>query len=160
MTHEERGQIEELYINMYDLLVSYALSTLENEALAEEAVQETFRTACIKPAALLSSPNPKGWLVNTLKNTIANQKRSRDTAARVLAGYMSSMDPELIISQDKVRLEILYENVAGSDEFQLLKEMAIEGRSHLEMAEKRGISVNACKKRVQRAKEFLKKKIF
>ena len=73
---------------------------------------------------------------------------------------MSSMDPELVISQDKVRLEILYENVAGSDEFQLLKEMAVDGRSHLEMAEKRGISVSACKKRVQRAKEYLRKKLF
>jgi len=37
--------------------------------------------------------------------------------------------------------------------------MAVNGRSHKEMAESRGISVNACKKRVQRAKEVLRKKI-
>lgn len=160
MTHEEREHIEELYIDMYDLLMSYAISSLEKESLAEEAVQEAFRIACMKPDALISSPNPRGWIINTLKFTIANQKRNRDAATRVLAAYMSSMEPELVISQDKVRLEILYENVAGSDEFQLLKEMAVDGRSHLEMAEKRGISVSACKKRVQRAKEYLKKKLF
>ena len=45
------------------------------------------------------------------------------------------------------------------EEFQLLKEMAVDGKSHLEMAQARGISVNACKKRVQRAKEVLQKKI-
>jgi len=34
-----------------------------------------------------------------------------------------------------------------------------DGRSHLEMANARGITVSACKKRVQRAKEKLKNKI-
>ena len=40
-----------------------------------------------------------------------------------------------------------------------IKEMAIDGRSHLEMATARGITVAACKKRVQRAKETLQKKL-
>ena len=43
------------------------------------------------------------------------------------------------------------------EKFQLLKEMSIEGKSHLEMAQKHDISVAACKKRVQQAKEFLKR---
>lgn len=159
MTKEERDLIENLYLEMYDLLLSYALSNMDNESLAEEAVQETFRTTCQKPEALFSSPNPRGWLLNTLKFTMSNMKRSRASAARTLAAYMSSLSPELLISENKVRLEVLYENVADSEEFQLLKEMAVDGRSHLEMAGKRGITVSACKKRVQRAKEFLKKKI-
>ena len=54
----------------------------------------------------------------------------------------------------------MYGKVAQLEEFQLLKEMAVDGLSHLEMAQKRGISVDACKKRVQRAKKFLQKKIF
>ena len=56
-------------------------------------------------------------------------------------------------------LDITYGPLAQTEEFQLLKEMAVDRKSHLEMAQKRGISVAACKKRVQRAKEFLKKKI-
>lgn len=159
MTKEERDLIEDLYLEMYDLLLSYALSNMDNESLAEEAVQETFRTTCQKPEALFSSPNPRGWLLNTLKFTMANMKRSRDHAARVLAAYMSSLSPELLVSEDRMRLEVLYEDVADSDEFRLLKEMAVDGCSHLEMAGRRGITVSACKKRVQRAKEFLKKKI-
>lgn len=159
MNKEERDAIEALYLQMYDLLISYALSSLQSESLAEEAVQEAFRIACMKSDALLTSPNPKGWMINTLKYTIANQKRTRTAATRVLAAYMSAQSQELLVSEDSIKLEVMYQNVADSEEFQLLKEMAIEGRSHLEMAEKRGISVAACKKRVQRAKDFLKKKI-
>ena len=66
---------------------------------------------------------------------------------------------ELSFTEDKVNLNILYENIADTEEFKLLSEMAIEGKSHEEMAKARGITVSACKKRVQRAKEKLQKKI-
>lgn len=159
MTAEERETIEQLYVEMYDLLLSYSLSALQNESLAEEAIQETFRIACMKPEAIFTSPNPRGWLLNTLKYTISNLKRSRAAATRLMAVYMTSQDPDLLVSEDGIPLEVMYEDVADSDEFQLIREMAVEGRSHLEMAQKRGISVTACKKRVQRAKEYLRKKL-
>ena len=157
MNAEQSKLIEQLYLDMYDLLMAYARSSLEREALAEEAVQETFRIACLKPEALCGSANPKGWLVNALKNTIQNIKRSRDNANRLLAEYLATQSKELSISEDRISLEILYENVADLEEFKLIKEMAVEGKSHLEMAQERGITLNACKKRVQRAKEVLKK---
>lgn len=159
MTKEEREKIEKLYLEMYDLLLSYSLSSLQNEGLAEEAVQETFRIVCMKPEALFGSPNPKGWLLNTLKYTISNITRSRTAATRLMAVYMTSQDPDLLVSEDGMPLEVMYEDIASTDEFQLIREMAIEGRSHLEMAKTRGITVAACKKRVQRAKEYLRKKL-
>ena len=56
-------------------------------------------------------------------------------------------------------MNILYQDIADTEEFKLLFEMAVEGKSHKEMAEARGITVDACKKRVQRAREKLLKKI-
>ena len=56
-------------------------------------------------------------------------------------------------------MRLMYENVSHTEEFKLIKEMAIDGRSHLEMANARGITISACKKRVQRAKEMLQKKM-
>lgn len=159
MNTEENKAIEQLYLEMYAMLMAYARSALGEEALAEEAVQETFQIACQKPAQLLDSPNPRGWLVNTLKFTIRNMTRSRDSARLILSRYLAARSESIAFSEDKVSLEILYENVADLEEFKLLKELAIDGRSHLEMAKDRGISVNACKKRVQRAKEILKKKL-
>lgn len=158
MTSDQRKRIEEFYLEMYDRLFIYARSALDNESLAEEAIQETFRIVCMKPEDLLSSPNPKGWIVNTLKYTIQNMKRSRDKANVLLTQYLAA-NSSVAFSEDRISLEVTYENVARSEEFNLIKEMAVDGRSHLEMAQSRGISVDACKKRVQRAKEFLRRKI-
>lgn len=159
MDAKQSNRIEQLYLELYDMLMVYARSNLENEALAEEAVQETFRIACQKPESLCHSPNPQGWLVITLRNTVRNMRHNRATAKRVVEYYLIAQSKEFAVSEDRISLNILYENVADSEEFKLLSEMAIQGRSHEEMAESRGITVSACKKRVQRAKETLQRKI-
>lgn len=159
MNAEQKKMIGELYQDMYDKLIVYARVNLDSEPLAEEAVQETFRIACQKPESLCSSANPQGWLVNTLKNTIRNMKRNRANAKRIVETYIMTELREFSITEDKIHLDVLYENIADMEEFKLLAEMAIGGRSHEEMARSRGITVNACKKRVQRAKEILQRKI-
>lgn len=159
MDPEQRKQIGKLYQEMFDKLMVYARVNLDSESLAEEAVQETFRIACQKPECLCNSLNPQGWLVITLKNTIRNMKSSRATAKRIVETYMMTQLKEISITEDRVNLNVLYENVADMEEFKLLSELAIEGRSHEEMARSRGITINACKKRVQRAKETLQRKI-
>ena len=159
MTTEQRNLIAQLYEEMFDMLLSYARASLEETPLAEEAVQETFQIACQKPEQLLESQNPKGWLVNTLKYTIRNTKRNRDGGRQLLAKYLATQTSDIAISEDRVSLKVIYGDLAETEEFKLLKEMAVDGKSHLEMAQARGISVNACKKRVQRAKEKLQEKI-
>lgn len=159
MNMEQKICIEALYLEMYDKLMVYARVSLDSESLAEEAVQETFRVACQKPDSICSSENPRGWLVNTLKNTIRNMKSSRAIAKRIVETYMVTQLKEFSVSEDRINLNVLYENVADTEEFKLLSEMAIEGRSHEEMARSRGITVTACRKRVQRAKETLQRKI-
>lgn len=154
-----RERIEQLYIEMYDKLIAYARSSLDVESLAEEAVQETFRIACQKPDALFDCPNPQGWLVITLKNTIRNIKSNRATAKRIVELYLLDQAKEFAIHEDAISLRIQYDDIAHTEEFKLLYEMTIEGQSHAEMAQARGISISACKKRVQRAKELLKKKL-
>ena len=152
-------EIDRLYLQMYPMLFEYARSSLANDALAEEAVQDAFIIACQKPEDLCNSPNPEGWLVKTLKNVISNTIRSQNIARRILLDYFASNAKDISISDDHVGLEILYDDVADSEEFKLLKEMALDGKSYLEMAEARGISVVTCRKRMQRAKEVLRKKI-
>lgn len=159
MNAEQKRRIGELYLEMYEKLMVYARVNLDSESLAEEAVQETFRIACQKPGSICSSFNPQGWLVNTLKNTIRNMKSSRATARRIVETYLMAQLRELSAAEDRISVNVLYENVADLEEFKLLSEMAIEGRSHEEMAKARGITISACKKRVQRAKETLQRKI-
>jgi len=56
-------------------MLSYATSALQNFHLAEEAVQNTFKLACIKIDSLMSSDKPSGWLMNALKFIIRNKRR-------------------------------------------------------------------------------------
>ena len=159
MKVDNSKQIEDLYLEMFDNLKVYARSALESEALAEEAVQETFRIACQKPESVCNCPNPQGWIFIALKNTIRNIQSNRATAKRILEMYLLVEAGQTAFSDDRLSIEVTYENVADTEEFQLLKELAIEGKSHEEMAAARGITVSACKKRVQRAKEKLQKKL-
>lgn len=154
-----RLEIEKLYFELFEQMRAYARSALENDALAEEAVQETFRIACMKPQQLCESPNPKGWLFNTLKNVIQNTRKSRNRADKLVAEYISHRETSQDWSEDAIDPDILYEDMAESEEYQLVRAFALEGQSLLELAQARGISVDACKKRLQRAKKTLKQKI-
>lgn len=152
-------EIDRLYLQMYPMLFEYARSSLSSDSLAEEAVQDTFAIACQKPEALCECRNPEGWLVNTLKHVISNMLRSQSIARRILLDYFASHANDISVSSDHVGLEILYGDIAGLEEFKLVKEMALDGRSYLEMAEDRGITVATCRKRVERAKKLLQKKV-
>lgn len=149
--------VTELYMEMYDFLLDYAEIQLGSHSLAEEAVQETFKIAWIKQDDLCNSLRPKGWLMNTLKHVLSNMRRNQDTATRVMREYLAANCHDIAISEDSVRLEIMYGDIAESEELKLIKELA-DGFSYFEMAQKRGISVLACRKRVQRAREALQKK--
>lgn len=159
MNARQRLEIEGLYFELFEQMRIYAVSALENEALAEEAVQETFRIACMKPEQLCECPNPRGWLFNTLKYVIQNTRKIRNRAINLLAEYAAHREVAPQWSVDAIDPDILYEDVLDSEEYQLLKAYALEGKSLLELAQERGISLDACKKRLQRAKEKLKQKI-
>lgn len=90
---------------------------------------------------------------------IRNSRKSRKNGTRLLTDYLAVYRHDIAITEDTPSLELQYGKIVDMDEFQLIYEMAVEGKSHLEMAKSRGISVDACKKRVQRAKEVLRKKL-
>lgn len=157
LSDNQRRIIEELYQEMYYPLSAYAKSALNDRALAEEAVQDTFRIACAKADSFLSSPNPKGWLLNTVKNVIHNMVRSR---AYLNSLVVSSMDFDENIGSgntDKRAVDLMYSDIADNEDYKLLKKIALDKYSMLGAAQELGISVEACKKRVQRAKKKLKK---
>jgi len=152
-------EIERLYLQLYPLLFEYARSSLSSDSLAEEAVQDTFRIVCQKPEAMINSPNPEGWIMNTLKNVLKNTIRNQNISRRILLDYFASNINDITVTNDRVGLEILYEDVADLGEFKMVKAMALEGKSYLEMSQELGISMAACRKRMQRARETLRKKI-
>ena len=159
MSREQGQYIERLYKDMYDSLYSYAYGILRDTHLAEEAVQETFQVACSKPTDLMSSKNPKGWLMNVLKNVLRNALRKRATLEKYIA-EAESADIDLIAGPAPgSNVDLMYSDMVTEAEFQLLKWVAIDQYTMLEAAETLGITVEACKKRVQRAGKKLRRKL-
>ncbi len=142
---------------MYDMLFTYAKCLLESPALAEEAVQETFRIACVKPEALAESENPRGWITNTMKNVVRNMKRSYASLARLVVQSLSAEEQIMQGSAADNYTDIEYSDLIVPDEYELLKSIVLEKNSIRDAARERGISVEACRKRVQRAKQKLQK---
>ena len=159
MTQEQYNRINELYLKMYDKMLDYAYVNIKNHALAQEAVQDTFEIACKDPGKLLSSPSPEGWLMKAVYNTIRNTIRARNADKKLLEEYLLPRAKELSVTKEELNLKLLFENVADMDEFLLIMEKAVYGLGYEEMAQKRGISVVACRKRIERARKILQKKL-
>lgn len=157
LDHEQRDAIEALYRSMFDSLYYYALNALEDRSLAEEAVQDTFRIACAKPGELLSSKNPPGWLANTLKHVISNIRRSRSRMAALFVDVISANIDAACAGEYKEHSLLMYSDLLPPEEYELLRMAAIDGCSMLEIAKHFGISVDACRKRIQRLKKKMRK---
>ena len=157
LNQEEEKYIEQLYREMYTCLFFYAKNAQGNKSLAEEAVQDTFRIACIKPESLMRSKNPRGWLINTLKNVIRNRRRTEARLNNLLLAAMSACEPQSKATVAAAEFHAAYADALGKDDFQLIINIVIRRYTMLEVAEELGITVEACKKRVQRAKKRLQK---
>ena len=144
-----------LYQEMYDMLISYADSAMgQQHALAEELVQDTFKLCWVNLGVVMGSPNPRGWLVDTLKNVIRNSRRSQNRIIKLLLALNSVYR---ISTTDELDLDTIYGDLKDDPDYILLKEFVVDCRPIKELAQARGISVDNCKKRIQRAKERLKK---
>jgi RNA polymerase sigma-70 factor (ECF subfamily) len=146
------------YAEMYEKMVKYANCTLKNHHLSEEAVQEVFRITCEDNNIdkFCNSPNPSGWLMETLKYVIRNIDRNRQTLNKyfILAQDLDSLQIETL---DEISLEALYGDVSKRDDFKLVKRIVLDRYTMAEAAQELGISLDTCRKRVQRAIKALRK---
>ena len=156
LTKEQQEHISTSYFEMSKLLLSIAYRSLESYSLAEEAVQEAFCIACRKPDAFLSSANPQGWIVNTLLNVIRNMKRS---ITKNTQNVINAPAPCRAIPHYDDYSDIEYADLVGSEEYCLFRKVAVEQYSVKEAAAELELSDEACKKRIQRIRAKLKKKL-
>ena len=149
--------LEKLYREMYPALHVYAVRILQDSAMGEEAVQDAFCIACAKREQFLSSKNPQGWIMLTLKHVMQNMQRNQAKLKRVV-----SLDEEKYLPAEPselISVDSLFGDVSESEDFLILKRIALDQYTIVELAEELGVSVEACKKRVQRARKRLQKKL-
>lgn len=156
---KQRELLKKLYLEYYHSLFLYARSVLQDASLAEEAAQDTFYIACVKQEQLAASGNPAGWLVQTLKNILRNMKRSHSSLYSFMRTTVLYDDAVLREGREDANVDLLYGDLLPEEDFHLLKRIVLERYSYLEAAEELGISLEACRKRVQRIKGRLREKL-
>lgn len=168
LDNEQEIFLSELYKEMYRPLTSYAYSILGDTHTAEEAVQEAFRIACSKIGTLVSSESPKGWITITLKNVIRNMQKSDSRANRkiVSVGSLTEIENQVFANresddivfanQSAEEVDILYSDLVKETDFRLIKLVVLDKLTVKEAAQLLGVSEEACKKQLQRAKKRLR----
>lgn len=156
MTDSEKKFVEELYREMAPKLIVRARASLGDRSLAEEVVQDTFRVVCENIASLIKHPNPNGWVTTTLKNILRQMaaKRAKDAAT---VKRLSELAGDLDAADDPPNIDLLYADLADNEDYKLLKCYVAERCTIRELARELGLSADACAKRLQRARERLKK---
>lgn len=157
LNSDQQLLMEKLYKAMHPELFRYAKKILHNPDLAEEAVQETFKIACLRIDTLAASPRPNGWLINTLKYTMSNMiKKQQHTDALFVSDR--ELDDNTPATPDKISIEtkVACEEIIGPEDFKLLKRVALKESTIGEAAQEAGLSRDACSKRIQRSKKKLR----
>lgn len=132
-------------------MFSYALRFLNNPQSAEDVVMLAFSVAVKNVDKLMNSPNPQGWLMKTLKHKIAHEKLSLSRRP-VTVPIENIENIPLDTPEPPPALSCL-----TSDEDKLVKMIYGEKRSIAETARELHISESACKKRLQRLRDKIKK---
>ena len=83
---------------------------------------------------------------------------SFDLPLENLRDLIARVQPAALV-YDQEDVDLLYGDLAARADFQLLKRVVLDGCTMLEAAEEYGITVEACKKRIQRLRAHLKKKL-
>ena len=159
MTAEQDKLLTERYQAKRKFLLEYAEGSLHNYALSEEAVQQTFEIACRKIDDFCNSPNPDGWLTKTLSFVIRNIESRRRSERRVIT-TTADYRPDLVAApEEPVSLRVTYGSLVNTPQLCLIYESEVLGRTYKEIAKDLGITESTCKKRAERARKYLEKKL-
>ena len=151
---QQNNPLRQLYIENYAHLIRTARN-FANGDLAEDLVQETFLIAQKRLDRVINSANPTAWLVKTLKNVIGNTYQKRRF-------IYTELIPESIVDKSGehvLSVNDMYAGLIDEESLALLVWVYCEDSSYQEAANRLGISLDACKKRIQRAKLALKRAI-
>lgn len=156
---DPRGQedlIHRLFVEEYAAMRTCAYCALGDWGLAETAVQETFVVALRFREKLTACEKPAGWLYKALRYTIKHIERDRNLL------LMRTVPLDELHRQEPARQDehsLLDEELKADGDLQLLAKVYCGGYSIREVAQELGISVGACKMRLRRAKDRLRKKL-
>ena len=155
LENAERQYVQELYLEHYPALRRAAWNLGFRGEAVEDWLQETFLVAIQRIDVLKRHENPRAYLIQVLRNVIGHQLRSMKYAAQVLEKLRvpESAEEEY---RDETDPATLYRGLVSDEELRLLIRFYLEGWSQKELAGELDIDIEACSKRIQRAKAHLR----
>ena len=164
MLPEQDKLIEELHHKYFRQLTLYAVAVLNNEMLAQDVVQDTFKKAVDEIDKLMHHPNQRGWLFAVMKNKLKDAQR---TQARYMSRFfeLDSMPAEVgavsgrpveeaVLADGSLAMDKIRQTLRDED-FRLLCRLALDEVGYLEAAKEFGLSVYAVRKRMERIRKKL-----
>ena len=151
MEAKQDALLEELYTKYFNEFQVHAYRYLGDWQSAAEATQDAFHIACLKINDVMNSPNPIGWMKNTVKNTARNMAKTRATYLKLFVTNEELPDKlEAYELEEDSELEQECKSILTKENYYIIKRVAINGATQLEVAKEMNLSLWACQKRVQR----------
>lgn len=160
MRPEQDDFLERLFREHFNELELYAYRYLKTKNDAQIAVQDAFHTACTKIDDVMSSPNPIGWMKLTIKNICRNMIKAKNRQMKLFISFeefAGDLSASSISTDGGTDILDCCRRAVSKEDFYLFRRIALEGITYVEAAEELGISMWACRKRVQRTTEKLRK---
>ncbi|MGM9399102.1 RNA polymerase sigma factor [Flavonifractor plautii] len=88
MMPDKNELVERLYRLHFKKLFIYANAVLRDPEQAKDVVQDTFHEALRRIDVFAKHENPGGWLMNTLKNKLKENERTRRRISSVCSPWM------------------------------------------------------------------------
>lgn len=162
--HKDEEKFEALYRSQYSAMYRYATVLLKSyrsqelyvSGRAEEAVQEAFATAWEKRQDLFSSPSPPGWLFKTVHYKVQELMREDQTWTRRILRCSEAI-PATTQCPSQLYLKAALSDLMSSEEYQLLKNLYLDGYTYKELSARLGVKQSTLAMRVKRLKERLQR---
>lgn len=160
LTPEQETMFEQFYRENLHTLIVHAYCFTADWQQAKDVVQDAFAKTMEpkKTKEFFASKNQIGWMKNMVKNTARNAVRSRNRQLKWLISYeeYASLSTTDDYSSDHDLMERC-KSLLTEDELYLLKCLALDKRSYIDVADELGISMWACYKRAKKIKDKLRK---
>ena len=154
---EEQEFLQGLYQRHYRALFDYAYRLGVGREAAEDYAQDAFLAAVRHIEDIKKSKNPRKYLNQVLKNVIGYRLRSLRYALDLQKKLQEGLEnPKDESYPDVLKPETEYHGIISDEELALLIRFYLDGWTQKDLAEQLGISENACRLRIRRAKKHLK----
>lgn len=157
MRPDQKAFFEAFYRENFNKLKYQAYPYLKQLDQCEAAVQESFLIAQDKIDQFMNHPNPYGWMVKTVRNVALNMQRTQDRYLRLCQEAETLAQRPDPSSSDLLHLDFICASIVKEEEYALFRAITYGSKSYMEASKELGISPEACRKRVQRTAERLRK---